>query len=282
MSTPIESLDNPVDIYVVGTGMVGYSQLTREAMSALEASERVYFAATQDLVLEHVREEYTEDVVDLNEEYERNESRLDTYERMAEEVLSGAEELDAPVAFALYGHPMVFVSPSRFVLEEAPERGLEVEVQPGVSAMDCVYADVGFDPSTSGVQMVEATDLLVREWELNPQMPAMIWQVGAVETGMYVKDWSEPERFTRFRRYLQRFYPDDHEVYLLQTATYPLAESQEIPVRLDEFESKHEVIDRGMYILYVPPAEEREIRNEELFERFTSRDHVEAITRDEP
>lgn len=282
MNTPTESPENPVDIYVVGTGMVGYNQLTRETMSALEESERVYFAGTQDAVMAHFEAEYDTEVVDLRDEYTEGGSRLDTYERMAELVMEGAEELDAPVTFALYGHPMVFVSPSKFVLDEAPDRGLAVEVQPGISAMDCIYADVNFDPARNGVQMFEASDLLLREWELNPEVPTMIWQVGAVETAMYVKDWSEPERFTRFREYLQQFYPDDHEVRLLQTATYPLAESQQVTVPLDEFETKHELIDRGMYILYVPPVEKREFRNEELLEKFESREHVETLTREEP
>lgn len=97
---------DPVDIYVVGTGMVGARQLTREAIAALERSERLYLVHFQKSIVRYL-EEFTEDIVILNDEYTDGENRRDTYARMAERVLDGAEQADGPVAFALYGHPAV-------------------------------------------------------------------------------------------------------------------------------------------------------------------------------
>lgn len=271
--------ENPVDIYVVGTGIVGYNQLTREAISALEESERVYWAGTQDLVLDHIQTEYgVDEVVDVNEEYQEGRDRMVTYERMSDAVIEGAEELDSPVAFASHGHPFVFSVPSRLVVEKAAERGLNVESQPGISSLACIFADFNIDPM-DGFQMFEASDMLVREWEPNPEVPAMIWQIGAVETLLYSDDWSTPERYTRFREYLEQFYPSDHEVELLQAATFPVADSDRFTVELGEFESMHETIDRGLYILYVPPVEERPIQNEELYEQFQSEEHIQQFSR---
>lgn len=273
-----DNLQNPIDVYIVGTGIVGYNQLTREAISALDESERLYWAGTQDFVLEHIQEEHDiDDVIDLNEEYNEGLDRMETYRRMSDAVLDGAEELDSPVAFALHGHPFVFSVPSQLVVEKAAERGVTVKPQPGISALACVFADFNIDPM-NGFQMYEASDLLVREWELNPQVPTMIWQIGAVETVLYLDDWSKPERYTRFREYLEQFYPEDHEVELLQAATFPLANSDRITFELGEFESMHETIDRGMYILYVPPVEERPIRNEELYEQLQSEEHIQSLS----
>lgn len=267
------------DIYIVGTGMVGYVQLTIEARQALDRSKIAYVVDAQRLVKDHIREEYCTDVVDLTTEYTRNEPRKKTYERMAERVLEEAETSSDPVSLALYGHPMVFVSPSRLVVEKGDEMGLDIETMPGISAIDCIYADSRFDPARNGVQMFEATDLLLREWELNPEVPAMVWQVGSVETIRHTTRRSDPSRFERFTSYLQRYYPNDHTVHLLQTATYPIAESQQVDVPLDEFDAVTETVDSGAHILYVPPVRERPVQNEALLERIRAEDHLETITR---
>ena len=47
----------PYDVYVVGTGMVGYRQLTREAEAALHRSDRVYLVHYQALVERYIEEE---------------------------------------------------------------------------------------------------------------------------------------------------------------------------------------------------------------------------------
>lgn len=273
--------DSYVDIYVVGTGMVGYRQLTREAEAALKNSERIYLVHYQGVVKEYMSE-LADEVINLTEQYESGIDRKETYERMAEEVIEGAKSADGPVSFALYGHPSVFVSPSRWIIDNAPKEGLTVDARPGISSMDCLYTDINLDPAEDGIQMFEATDLLVRDFDLNPDVPAMIWQVGSVETRLYQPHNNhEPERFTNLREHLQQFYPDDHTVKLLETSTYPFTESVEIEFPLDEFESMHDRIN-ATQTLYVPPVRQRPPQNEELAAKSMSEAHLERITGDEP
>jgi tetrapyrrole methylase family protein/MazG family protein len=268
---------DPTDIYIVGTGMVGNRQLTRETEEAFKKSARIYHVVHHNLLKEYLEDTYSAETIDLTDSYSADGTRTDAYENMAEEVLGGAEKEDDPVAFALYGHPMVFVSPSRWVVEQAPERNLEVKTLPGVSSMDCLYADIAFDPAEGGLQMFEATGLLIQEWEINPDIPAMIWQIGALESIYYPMNWSAPERFTRFREYLERFYPADHTVKILETATHPIARSKQIEFELGEFESMHDQITPSQTLL-VPPVRQRPPQNEELLEDIESSDHVETIT----
>lgn len=145
--------------------------------------------------------------------------------------------------------------------------------------MDCLYADIGFDPAENGVQMFEATGLLLREFELNPDIPAMIWQIGALESAIYTTAASKPERFTRFRKYLERFYPPDHTVSLLQTATYPISDSQQIEFEIGEFETMADQIT-AVQTLYIPPVRKRPVQNEKLAELTESADHIKTITDD--
>lgn len=268
---------HPYDVYVVGTGMVGYRQLTRETEAAFRKSDRVYLVHYQRLVQEHIENAYDTEVITLTDEYETGLNRVHTYERMADRVLDGATTTDGPVSFALYGHPMVFVSPAKWVVTRGPDRGLSVKVLPGISSMDCLYADIGLDPAEHGIQMFEATDLLLREYDLNPTVPMMIWQIGSVGSILHSAAPSTPERFTPLREYLQRFYPADHTAYLLQTATYPITDSVQIEFQLDEFESIHDQVT-AVQTLYVPPVAHREIQNTELYEQLTSTEHLEEIT----
>ncbi|WP_372909694.1 SAM-dependent methyltransferase [Salinigranum sp.] len=277
----MSTVDNPVDVYVVGTGMVGYAQLTREVESAFAESEAVYLLDTTGPTNKYIEEEFGADVYNLGELYEEGTDRRETYDRMADVVLSAAEEAQGPVTFALYGHPMIFVNPSRQVVDRGTDRGLKVDVLPGISSLDAVFCDAGFDPAENGLQTFEATDLLVREWELNPEVPAMIWQVSVVETTRHTERESRPGRFTRFREYLERFYPADHTAHLLQTAIFPVADSKDIPVEIGRLEERTEALNNGYYILYIPPVRERSVQNEELAEKVKSREHLEEITADD-
>jgi uncharacterized protein YabN with tetrapyrrole methylase and pyrophosphatase domain len=266
-----------IDVYVAGTGMVGYRQVTPEVDAALRDATTIFVVHPQDLVVEHFRSGYGADVVDLASEYEEGEVRSDAYRNMAERVLDAAEA-DAPVALAVYGHPTVFVSPASLIRERAPDRELAVEMLPGISSMDCIYTDFGIDPGETGIQMFEATDLLLREFDLNPEVPAMIWQVGSVETVLHSTTDSAPGRFTRLREHLQQYYPDDHEVSLLRAATYPITEPERLSFSLSEFESMHDLVDPA-HTLFVPRVREPPVRNAELERQMTSREHLHSITR---
>lgn len=272
--------ESTVDVFIIGTGMVGYRQLTREAEAALAKSDKVYLVHGQKSVEEYIRDEHSVDVIDLIEEYTPQEERSATYNRMAKRVLAGAEKTSGTICFALYGHPMVYVSPARIVAEQGAERGLNIEILPGISSMDCLYTDIHLDPASNGIQMFEATDLLLREFDLNPDVPVMIWQIGTVETVLYTQADSKPGRFTNIRNYLERFYPSDHIVSLLKTATYPITESERIDFELHKFEEMHNQID-PVHTLYIPPVNDKTVENSQLASQVQSREHLNDITETE-
>lgn len=274
----VEMTDSP-DVYVAGCGIVDIRQLTKEAEAAIREAECVYMYYYNQAINNYV-EAIASDVVFVTEEYDGDTHRGEIYRRIADRVVGGAESVDDPVTFLTYGHPFVFVTPTKFIVEAAEERGLDVRVMPGISAADCLFVDLRLDPAANGIQMFEATDLLLREFDLNPDVPALLWQVGAVETSFYSTDPSEPERFSRIREYLQQFYPDDHPVYLAKTAQFGFDESEILEYALDELESIHEVVSIA-HTLYVPPVRERPVQNEELAEVVDSKDHLDEITRDE-
>jgi uncharacterized protein YabN with tetrapyrrole methylase and pyrophosphatase domain len=269
---------NRADIYVLGTGINAYRQVTKEAEAALEESDTIFAVQHQSVVFDYL-DEFSAEVVDLHSLYESGVNRATTYRKTTERVIQGAKEADGPVTFAMYGHPMIFVSSSQQIQQEAPKQGLSVETLPGISSLDCLYAEFGIDPADHGMQIYDSTAMLLKEHPLRTDVPALLLQIGAVESGLYSEKSSKPKRFTRTREYLEQYYPSDHTIYLLQAASYPFTESEKIPVKLKNLESEYEDINHAK-TLFLPQVEKREVRNEELADKVMSESHLKSITQD--
>jgi precorrin-3B methylase len=80
---------------------------------------------------------------------------------MAAEVVSAALSTP-PVCLAAYGHPWVYCYPTTLIHYAAPLLHLHVEVFPGISSFDTLLVDLGTDIAFDGMQMYEASDLLLR------------------------------------------------------------------------------------------------------------------------
>ena len=107
------------------------------------------------------------------------EPRPTAYEAMVEEILAHVRRgLDVCAAF--YGHPGVFVAPSHEAVRRAREEGFRARMLPGVSAEDCLFADLGVDPARFGCQSYEATDFLVHGSRVDPTATLVLWQIGTV------------------------------------------------------------------------------------------------------
>jgi uncharacterized protein YabN with tetrapyrrole methylase and pyrophosphatase domain len=265
------------DVYVVGLGMVGYAQVTREAEGVLENAGSIYLLSDDSLVTEFC-EGFDAEVVHLSEEYTENERRVAIYERMADRVLQRAESAAEPVVLAVYGHPLVGVSPTKFVIARAPERDVTVHVKPGISSLDSLYVDLEVDPLRNGMQVYEATDFLLREFDPTPDVPLFLLQIGLLETGLYSTAESAPGRFDRMKEYLLERYPASHELQLVKTATYPVADSEITTFELGEFGTVADDIDIA-HTLYVPPVRTRPVRNEQLAKKIDTEEYLSTITK---
>ena len=51
---------------------------------------------------------------------------------------------------------------------------------PGISAEDCLFADLGVDPAEAGCQSYEATRFLERRPAIEPRAALILWQIGVV------------------------------------------------------------------------------------------------------
>lgn len=252
-------------ITVIGTGMVGLNQLTQEATAALERARHVFVISFDQLVLQELERRYRH-VTDLGYLYEAGVSREVTYKLMVDEVLRSAVAAP-PICVAIYGHPYVFVTPTPRIVEEAKSVGMTVSILPGISAMDGLFIDLELDPATHGLQMYEATDLILRRRPLVADVPALIWQVGTVGTLVY-EEVLKPgvDEMNGFVTYLSEYYPMDHVVTLARTRTMPVGGPRLISVPLRELSAvAHRVGPPDT--LYIPEVVARDVHDSELLSR---------------
>jgi uncharacterized protein YabN with tetrapyrrole methylase and pyrophosphatase domain len=253
----------PFDIGIVGTGIVGAHQLTREVEEVIRRCKRTFVIESGYGIPEYLVTLCPE-VTELGDLYEPGKDRVFTYRRMAAEVISAAVA-DPPVCLATYGHPWVYCYPTTLIARAAPLLGLHVEVFPGVSSFDTLLVDLGIDIALSGVQMYEATDLLLRRRPIQSDVACVIWQPTVVGDPTYRPDPYTAVQFEPLQKYLLRFYPAEHEVAIVTTKTHPLTRS--VVQRLELGGLAAELAEAPQVgTLYIPPLTEREIEDAELLD----------------
>jgi hypothetical protein len=209
--------------------------------------------------------------------YVEDKPRVSAYGHMAARVITAGLD-HPPVTFAAHGHPLVGVHAPFLVCEAARALDLAVEVLPGISAMDTIFATLRVDPVVHGLQMYEATDVLLRRRPLQPDVPAILWQIGPLETCLHTMRVSRPERFNRFVGHLLHYYPPRHEATAIYSSPHPLLPPTILRFALEDM-GRHAEQIHGGFTLYIPPSEARPVQDTDLLNKLDSVEHLRSITR---
>jgi uncharacterized protein YabN with tetrapyrrole methylase and pyrophosphatase domain len=201
---------------VVGTG-IRLSQISMEARIAIESAQQVLYSVA-DAVTETAIKKLNSTAESLQPFYGPDKHCLVTYLEMVDRILFFVRKgLEVCVVF--YGHPGVFVYSSHEAIRRARREGFWATMLPATSAEDCLFADLGIDPATSGCQSFEATDFLIRRRKFDPSSHLILWQIGQVG------NW-KPEKqdcSTNLRtlvEVLEEHYSAKHRTVLYQAAQY--------------------------------------------------------------
>ncbi|MGN2250809.1 SAM-dependent methyltransferase [Frateuria sp. GZRe14] len=216
----------------VGMGMTLGSHLTPLARSHIEQAD-VVFAGLSDGIVEKWLERMHRDVRSLQPYYREGKSRLKTYrewvELMMVEVRGGKR-----VCGVFYGHPGIFAWSPHKAIATARAEGFQAHMEPGISAEDCLYADLGIDPGRFGCQHFEASQLLFFERRIDVTGYLVLWQVALVGDRSLGRFATGPAYRQLLVELLQRDYPADHEVIIYRAATLPIEAPRVRRVALQE------------------------------------------------
>jgi precorrin-3B methylase len=233
----------------VGIGMTLGSHLTPLSRSYIEKSD-VVFAATSDGIIEMWLTKLHPDVRSFQPLYQEGKSRMETYRQMVEAMLTEVRA-GKRVCGAFYGHPGVFAWPPHKAVELARQEGYRAHMEPGISAEDCLYADLGIDPGKVGCQHFEASQLMLYRRVIDTAGYLILWQVGV----------AGDQTLTRFKTgaayrqvlvdILSQDYALDHEIIVYKVATLPT--QQPVVARLPLGTLPDAEVDMHMTVV-IPPA----------------------------
>jgi hypothetical protein len=206
----------------VGIGITLGSHLTPLARSHIEQAD-VVFLAVSDGIVEKWIEAMHPDVRSLQPLYAENKSRSKTYREMVGAILAEVRA-GKNVCVAFYGHPGVFAWAPHESIRIARKEGYFAHMEPGISAEDCLYADLGIDPGAFGCQHYEASQLLYYKRCIDPSAYLVLWQVGAMGDQGRGSAHSATNRAYRqiLLERLAKDYPPSHRILIYRAATLPI------------------------------------------------------------
>lgn len=204
----------------VGLGMMLGAHLTPRSRGWLEAADVVFVAASEALVEQWVAT-LNPRIVSLQGLYAVGKPRQRTYREMAEAMLAEVRA-GKRVVGAFYGHPGVFAQVPHAAIAQARAEGFEAVMDPGISAEDCLYADLGLDPGKVGCAHYEASQLLFYRRTLDTSAWLVLWQIGLAGDRTYAVRASTVEQRQQMVDRLLRDYPSDHPVTIYEAAVLPI------------------------------------------------------------
>ena len=202
----------------VGVGITLGSHLTPLSRSHIEQAD-VVFVAASDGIVEKWIESMNADVRSLQPLYAEGKPRMKTYREMVNAILAEVRA-GKKVCAAFYGHPGVFAWAPHRAIALARKEGYFAHMEPGISAEDCLYADLGIDPGTVGCQHYEASQLLYFKRRIDPGAYLILWQAGLIASRS-VEESSEAHLQILADR-LTQDYPPRHRIIVYRAATLPI------------------------------------------------------------
>ena len=138
-------------IKVVGLGPSRFGLITLEAWEAIKGAGHLLLRTAVHPTVEDIKADSYDGF------YESAGDFASLYRRIAEDIVHRAQAGE-DIVYAVPGSPLVAERTVVLLREMAKEAGVPLEILPGVSFLDVMYARLGMDP-VEGLAIVDASDL---------------------------------------------------------------------------------------------------------------------------
>lgn len=260
----------------VGTGMLLGGHISPISTSYIEQAD-VIFSLMSTGISERWIEEMHSDVRSLQPYYQEGKNRNITYNEMVEAILIEVRAGKKVVA-AFYGHPGVFACVSHRAIKQAKLEDFPAHIEAGISAEDCLYADLSIDPGKTGCINYEASQFMFYKRHIDPAAHLILWQIALAGD-------KSLEKFSTGKAYRQvlvdlllETYPKDHQVILYQAKVLPI----------DTMRAEHialiDLVDAELFMhttLIIPPSEKMQ-PNQTILDKLAAIDKQELQSNHRP
>lgn len=261
-------------LVVVGTGIKVAGDITVHSQAQIIQADIVFYVVPDKMSKQWLAS-LNSNTVDLGDLYQDNKSRLTTYNDMADTIVNAVQS-GLKVCAAFYGHPGVFVYASHQAISRLKKEGYQAKMEPGISAEDCLFADIGIDPGKTGCMSIEATQFLFYKRNYDPHALLVLWQIGLI--GDHTLKLSQTNNYQRgievLVQELSNHYPPDHQVIIYEAATISLFEPRIERVALSALSS---VELTAISTLVIPPHAEAEYDQDMLKRLGVTPEEIEEV-----
>lgn len=237
---------------IIGTGIQLGRDVSQRAVSEIEIADTVFCLCDQ-FTTEWLRD-LRSDVISLHTFYGASKDRRETYRQMEQAIMTEVRS-GKRVCAIFYGHPGVFADAPHECVRLARAEGHAAQMLPGVSAADCLYADLGLDPGFRGEQSFEATQFLVYQHRIDSTALLILWQVALSGDLTCATFETAPERLQVLVNKLLTLYEPDTEVILYEAAVLPVSKFRAERLRLADLPSASY---KEFTTLVIPPTRKLE------------------------
>ena len=251
----------------VGTGMTLGAHISPVSRHYIENADKVYYLMSNTLV-EHWVESMNDNCESLQQFYEEGYSRNNSYNDMVAAILASVRAGKKVVA-AFYGHPGVFACVAHRAIDKAKKEQFEAHMEAGISAEDCLYADLGIDPGRYGCANFEASQFMFYQRKIDTSAYLILWQVGIAGDQSLTKYSTGASYRNILVELLAEDYPLDHQVILYQAKVLPtdLGLKQQLTIQ-DLIETEVSM----QSTLVIPPTEKLKL-NQKIIDKLNKLDN---------
>ena len=241
---------NDERLVVVGTGIRTVGQLTMESIAWIKNADRVLYIVSDPTAENLINKLNPEGAESLYVLYAENKPRIQTYEEMIQKTVGYVRAGDI-VCMAAYGHPGIFAYPTHESVRRARAEGYKAKMLPGISAEDCLFADLNVDPAMAGCLTYEATDFLINGRVLDPSCNVILWQIGVLGDTTFKWQSYDIKGMPELLSKLYQHYSPNHEAYVYEAPLFPGVEPKIQKIELWQLPTSGV---SAISTLYIPPA----------------------------
>ena len=207
---------NTGSLVCVGPGMTLGAHITARCRSHITNAD-VVFTNCHPIMHDWIATMHA-DCRSLQPLYAEGKDRRITYQEMIAAILAEVRA-GKKVVGVFYGHPGVFAQVPHEAIKRCREEGFSAHMEPGISAEDCLIADMGIDPGAYGCQHFETSQFMIYKRNIDPTAYLILWQVAlAGDLTISQRDTTQQQRQILVDL-LTVHYPPEHKVALYECPT---------------------------------------------------------------
>jgi len=239
-------------LVVVGSGIKFMSHLTTESKSYIEQSQKVLYLVNEPAIKEWIHK-INPQAESLDHIYNQHDFRLHSYHAITNYILDTVR-LKKHVCVVLYGHPTVFAKPALDAVIIAKQEGYYAKILPGISAEDCLFADLLINPGSHGCLSFEATDFLLHKKSVDPSCHLILWQASIIGALNHPESHDNTKGSQLLLNYLSRYYDLNHPVTVYTAAQYP---GLDPTIEKSILKNLPNIKQSRTSLLYIPPTKNK-------------------------